>query len=129
MAGGSVELGDDPSIFDHPKNAMVEYRRRNVRHTSTMLPLDGDVRQFAATTGLDREHCVLRVAENRRMTFPFLLIQEAILIQIHPKEAVEHFVIVNLGFGKLAILVAVPFLQSFSPSGECNPFPGVTARR
>ena len=43
--------------------------------------------------------CVLSAPKYFRVAIPFFLVQATVLVEVHPKEAVEHFPVVNLPLG------------------------------
>src|SRR5205085_11560265 len=100
-----------------------------IRNPASMLPNHGAFRQFAAPTRFEREHRVLRTAENGGMTLPLRLIQQAILVQVHSIKTLEYLAVINFLSGEFAIMVAVPFFQRSGPRIEHQALSRISARR
>ena len=67
--------------------------------------------------------------EEYREVFPFLLVEQAVLIQVHAVKPIEHFLVVNLRLCQFAIMVLIPLGEGRGPGIEHQPLSGIAAGR
>ena len=93
-----------------------------------MLPDYYVLTQLPATPGSQGQHRVLRAPEESSVAFPFLLVEHAILVQIHSIKSFEHLPVVDLIPGEFAVMIVVPLGQSGGPGVELEASPRIAAR-